>query len=210
MRYTPASDFPASRSSAGSWPGSVFKQAPAYPGLRPVSVSPVLRRPGTVPFRSQDPPMQLSSLNEPRRRRNVRAWQASSTSVASVSSACCFDNCRGNGQHPHAEVAHRIGAQAAKQCRLPPIAQLIADSGGHCREAAQTDSVRTDRPAIRKQFASIAIERFADQSRCASRAEAAGTIIVDRNTPHRGKQSGGHNQRSSPGNQQAIPFVWCA
>jgi len=32
---------------------------------------------------------------------------------------------------------------------------LVADSGGHGHKAAQTDSVRGDRPAVRKEFASV-------------------------------------------------------
>jgi hypothetical protein len=36
------------------------------------------------------------------------------------------------------------------------------------------------------------------------------TRVIRDKFPDPGKQSGGHNPKSSPGNQQAVPFVWCA
>jgi hypothetical protein len=46
-----------------------------------------------------------------------------------------------------------------------------------------------------------------DQRRVAGSGE---THPVRDRFPYPGMQSGGHSLKSSPGNQQAIPFVWCA
>ena len=46
-----------------------------------------------------------------------------------------------------------------------------------------------------------------DQRRVVDSGE---TCLVRDKFPYPGKQSGGHSPKSSPGNQQAIPFVWCA